>query len=127
MLFYRAALPLSRSALSYVAGVVRRHRRQTGSSWRKCNPGQQAPLVLAHLRKAETFARLAAGSGVSIATAWRYVSETVKLLAARAAKLRGALRAARKHAYVVLDGTPSPLTGSLQTARSTPASTAAMA
>jgi hypothetical protein len=36
-LFYRAALPLSRSTLTYVADMVRRHRRQIGSCWRKCN------------------------------------------------------------------------------------------
>ncbi len=105
MLFYRAVLPLSRSTLAYVAGVIRRHRRQIGSCWRKCNPGQQALLVLAHLRKGETFAELAAGFGIGTATAWRYVNETVALLAARAPKLRGALQAAHKHAYVVLDGT----------------------
>ena len=109
MLFYRAALPLSRSALSYVAGVIRRHRRQIGSCWRKCSPGQQALLALAHLRKGETFAELAAGFGVSTATAWRYVSETVRLLASRAPKLRGALRAAHRHAFVVLDGTVIPI------------------
>jgi hypothetical protein len=28
MLFYRAALPLSRSTLTYLAGVVRRHRKE---------------------------------------------------------------------------------------------------
>ena len=105
MLFYRAVLPLSHATLAYVAGVIRRHRRQIGSCWRKCSPGQQALLVLAHLRKGETFAELAAGFGVSPATAWRYVNETVALLAARAPKLRGALRAACKHAFVVLDGT----------------------
>jgi hypothetical protein len=49
MLFYRAALPLSRSTLDYLAGVVRRHRRKIGSCWRKLNPGQQALLVLVHL------------------------------------------------------------------------------
>ena len=84
MLFYRAALPLSRQTLSYVAGVIRRHRAAIGSCWRKLNPGQQALLVLAHLRKGETFAELAAGFGVGTATAWRYVTETVGLLAARA-------------------------------------------
>jgi hypothetical protein len=62
MLFYRAVLPLSRATLTYLAGVIRRYRRQIGSCWRKCNPGQQALLVLAHLRKGETFAALAAGS-----------------------------------------------------------------
>jgi hypothetical protein len=61
MLFWRAALPLSRQTLSYVAGVIRRHRAAIGSCWRKLNPGQQAMLVLAHLRKGETLAELAAG------------------------------------------------------------------
>ena len=74
---------------------------------RKLNPGQQALLVLAHLRKGETFAELAAGSGIGTTTAWRYVTETVALLAARAPKLRQAVRDAKKagHACVVIDGT----------------------
>jgi Helix-turn-helix of DDE superfamily endonuclease len=75
MFFYRAALPFSRPTLDHLAGVVRRHRRKIGSCWRKLNPGQQALLVLVHLRKGETFAELAAGFGVGIATAWRYVQE----------------------------------------------------
>ena len=75
--------------------------------WRKLNPGQQALLVLAYLRKGETFAELAAGFEIGTATAWRYVNETVALLAARAPKLRKAVRDAKKagYAYVVLDGT----------------------
>jgi hypothetical protein len=79
-----------------VAGVIRRHRTRTGSCWRKLNPGQQALLVLAHLRKGETLAELAARFGVGTATAWRYVTETARLLAARAPKLAPALRAAKK-------------------------------
>jgi hypothetical protein len=111
MLFYRAALPLSRATLAYLAGVIRRYRRQIGSCWRKCNPGQQALLVLAHLRKGETFAELAAGFGIGTTTAWRYVRETVALLAARAPKLGAALAAANKagHAFVVIDGTLIPV------------------
>jgi hypothetical protein len=87
--------------------VIRRHRRQLGSCWRKLNPGQQALLVLAHLRKGETFAELAAGFGISTATAWRYVTESVRLLAARAPGLRTAVRAVKNagHAFVVIDGT----------------------
>ena len=67
--------------------------------------------MLAYLRKGETFAELAAGFGVGTATAWRYVTETVALLAARAPKLRRALRGASKagHAYVVIDGTLIPI------------------
>ena len=111
MLFYRAALPLSRQTLTYVAGVIRRHRARIGSCWRKLSSGRQALLVLAYLRNGETFADLAAGFEVSAATAWRYVTETIALLAARAPKLPAALQAARKarHAFVVLDGTLIPV------------------
>jgi Helix-turn-helix of DDE superfamily endonuclease len=59
------------------------------SAWRKLNPGRQALLVVVYLHKGETFAGLAAGFGTGTATAWRYVRETVTLLAARSAKLRG--------------------------------------
>jgi hypothetical protein len=111
MLFYRAALPLSSKTLNYVAGLIRRHRASIGSLWRKLNPGQQALLVLAYLRKGETFADLAAGFQVGTTTAWRYVNEVVALLSARAPKLRKAVRDARKagHAYVIVDGTLIPV------------------
>jgi hypothetical protein len=111
MLFYRAALPLSRKTLTFVTGIIRRHRKATGSRWRKLKPGQQALLVLAYLRKGETFTGLAAGSGVGTATAWRYVDEVTALLAARAPKLRKAVRDAKKagHAYAILDGTLIPI------------------
>ena len=107
MLFYRAALPLPRQVLSFVAGVIRRHRAMIGSAWRTLNPGQQALLVLVHLRKGEPFAQVAAGFGGGTATAWRYVTGTVALLAARAPKLGPAVRAAATAGYpfVVLDGT----------------------
>jgi hypothetical protein len=111
MFFYRAALPLSCTTLAYLAGVARRHRKKIGSCWRKLNCGRQALLVLAHLRNGETFAALAAGFGIGTATAWRYVQETVALLAAGAPKLDAALRSARQrgHAFVVIDGTLIPI------------------
>ncbi|MGW0064147.1 transposase family protein [Streptosporangium sandarakinum] len=107
MLFYRAAVDVSRSTLNYVAGLIRRRRKAIGSIWRRLNPGQQALLVLVYLRKGETFSELAAGFGVSTATAWRYVEETVRLLSARSPKLRQAVRKAKKDGlhYLVLDGT----------------------
>jgi hypothetical protein len=107
MLFYRAALPLSSRTLTFVSGVIRRHRAAIGSPWRKLNAGRQALLVLVYLRKGETFTEVAAGFEVGTTTAWRYVNETVALLAARAPRLRQAVRDAKKagHAYVVLDGT----------------------
>src|SRR5690348_338829 len=97
--------------LTFVAGVIRRHLKGNGSRWRKLNPGQQALLVLAYLRKGETFTQLAAGFEVGRTTAWRYVTEVVALLAARAPKLRQAVRDATKagYAYVVLDGTLVPI------------------
>jgi DDE superfamily endonuclease/Helix-turn-helix of DDE superfamily endonuclease len=72
------------------------------------NPGRQALLVLVYLSKGETFDQLGAGFGVSTATAWRCVEETVMLLSARSPKLGEALRKARRDGprYLVLDGTP---------------------
>jgi hypothetical protein len=66
---------------------------------------------LAYLRKGETFASLAAGFGIGTATAWRYVAETVALLAARSPKLHQALAQAKdaRRAYVVIDGTLIPV------------------
>ena len=61
----------------------------------QAQPGRQALLVLAYLRKGETFAELAAGFGIGTATAWRYVSETVALLAARSPGLNRALAPGR--------------------------------
>ena len=81
MLFYPAALSLSRRTLTYTAGLIRRHRQQIASPWRKLGCGRQALRVLAYLRNGETFAELAAGFGVGTATACRYVTETVGLLA----------------------------------------------
>jgi DDE superfamily endonuclease/Helix-turn-helix of DDE superfamily endonuclease len=111
MLCYPAALPLSRQTLTCTAGVIRRHRAQIGSPWRKLNPGRQALLVLAYLRKGETFAELAAGFGIGTTTVWRYVTETTGLLAARSPKLRQALARAKRAglAYVVIDGTLIPI------------------
>ena len=67
--------------------------------------------MLAYLRKGETFDELAAGFGIGRTTAWRYVNETIELLAARAPKLRQAVRDAKRagHAYVILDGTLIPI------------------
>ena len=107
MLFCPAALRLSAQALSYAAGVIRRHREKIGSAWRTLGPGRQAPLVLACLRNGGTFAELAAGFGAGTATAWRHVTQTIALLAARARQLRQALTGAKEagHGYVVIEGT----------------------
>ena len=71
MPFYPAALPLSRQALTYTAGLIRRHRKQIGSPWRKLGPGQQALLVLAYLRNGETSAEFGVGTAPPGATSPR--------------------------------------------------------
>ncbi|MDL4818642.1 transposase family protein [Actinomadura opuntiae] len=107
MLFYRAAVDLSRSTLNYLAGLIRRRRKTLGTPWRLLDPGQQALLVLVHLRKGETLAELGAGFGVSTSTAWRYIEQAVALLSERSPKLTAALRKATKEGLhlLVLDGT----------------------
>ncbi|GAA2700656.1 transposase family protein [Nonomuraea recticatena] len=71
MLFHRAALPLSRRTLTFLSGIIRRHRKKIGFRWRRLNPGQQAMLTLVHLRKGETLIELAAGFAVGATTVWR--------------------------------------------------------
>lgn len=107
MLFYPAALPLSTSTLNRMAGLIRTHRKTIGSRWRVLDPGTQALLTLAYLRKGEALRSLAAGFGISAATAWRRTRETILLLAARAPGIRDALQHAQRSgaAYVILDGT----------------------
>ena len=46
-----------------------------GSPWRKAQLRPAGMLVLAHLRKSETFAELAAGFDIGTATARGYVTE----------------------------------------------------
>ena len=84
MLVYPAGIDLSSFTLRHVARLVARHRRAIGSRWRRLVPGRQALLVLAHLRCGDTYARLAAGFRIGIATVYRYIRETVDLLAALA-------------------------------------------
>ncbi|MFB4298591.1 transposase family protein [Actinomadura sp. NTSP31] len=88
-----------------MADLIRRHRRRVGSRWRRLPPGRQALLVLVHLRRNETFADLAAALGVGAATAHRYVTEVIGLLADLAPDLRQAMRIAQGKAYVILGGT----------------------
>src|SRR5690625_2231393 len=107
MLFYRAALPLSRRTLNLAARTIRAHRKNTGSRWRRLDPAQQALLVLVHLHKGETLTQVAAGFDVGTTTAWRYVRETTALLAEQAPTLEQGLRRARRKGwgYVIVDGT----------------------
>ncbi|RGA06045.1 IS5/IS1182 family transposase [Microbispora triticiradicis] len=61
MLSYPAAIPLSNRTLARLAELICSHRAEHRSRWRRLNPGQQALLVLAHLRNGDTYTRLATG------------------------------------------------------------------
>ena len=105
MLVYLSAVDLSSRTLQRLAGLLAGHRRRIGSRWRRLTCGRQALLVLAHLRCGDTYARLAAGFRIGIATVCRYIREAVDLLAALAPTLEQAMETVRRKAYVILDGT----------------------
>ena len=109
MLSYPAAIPLSSRTLNHLAGLIRRHREQRRSRWRRLDPGRQALLALAHLRNGDTFTRLAYGFEIGVSTAWRYVREAVDLLAATAEDLAAVMGRVGKLAYAILDGTLIPI------------------
>jgi hypothetical protein len=109
LLSYPAAIPLSTRTLNHLASLIRRHRTQLRSRWRPLDPGRQALLTLAHLRNGDTYTRLAAGFGIGVATAWRYVREAVNLLAAAADDLDTAMQRVRRLAYAIPDGTLVPM------------------
>ena len=70
-------------------------------------PGRrhQALLVIAHLRKGETYTDLASGFGVGTTTVFRYIREALDVLAALAPTLAEAIAVALGKAFVILDGT----------------------
>jgi hypothetical protein len=78
---YPAAIPLPTRSLNHLADLIRAHRAQRRSRWRRLDPGRQALLALAHLRNGDTLTRLACGFEIGVATAWRYVREAINLLA----------------------------------------------
>lgn len=105
MLSYPSAISLSTRSLNHLTTLLGSHRRTLRSRWRRLDPARQALLALAHLRNGDTYPQLAAGFGIGVATAWRYIREAVDLLAATAPDLAEAMRRIRRLAYVILDGT----------------------
>ena len=100
-------LTLSRAHLTRLTRLIRVHRRGIGSRWRRLSAGRQALLVLVHLPNGDTYARLAQGFGIGVATVFRYVREAVDLLAGLAPSLSAALwrLAHNGHQLGILDGT----------------------
>jgi hypothetical protein len=92
-------------ALNLLAEALRAHRNQRATRWRKLTAGRQALLVVAYLRKGETYTDLACGFQIGTSTVYRYVREALALLAAMAPTLEHAIEVARGKAFVILDGT----------------------
>ncbi len=105
MLVYPSSMAVSTRTLQFVSEALRAHQAKIGTRWRRLPCGRQALLVLAHLRKGETYRDLAAGFGIGVTTAYRYLREGLKVLAALAPSLSEAIEKARTKAYVTLDGT----------------------
>lgn len=105
MLVYPSSMSVSTRTLTFLSDTLRAHRRRIGSRWRLLTPSRQALMVLAHLRKGETYRDLAMGFGVGVTTAYRYLREGLTVLAALAPTLRDAVRVCARKAYVTLDGT----------------------
>ncbi len=101
-------LDVSHELVEHVSWLLYARRQQLNSPWRRPGCFKQALLALAHLRKNETFPQLAAGFGVSTTTAWRYVDETLGVLAAWAPGLREALVGLGEGDFVIVDGTLIP-------------------
>jgi transposase len=96
---------VSNRALITLSDALRHRRGALGTRWRRLTVGEQALLAVAHLRKGETYADLAAGYGIGTTTVFRYIHEAIEVLAALAPGLRAAVEVAVRKAFVILDGT----------------------
>lgn len=105
MLSYPSGMSVSSRALNMLAEALRHERRVRRTRWRRLDAGQQALLVLAYLRTGETYTDLAVGFGIGVTTVFRYIREALDVLAAMATPLVTAVEAARRKAFVIVDGT----------------------
>ena len=106
---YPAGISVSNHALITVSDALRHRRAVVGTRWRRLSAGQQALLVLAHLRKGETYTDLATGYQVGTTTVFRYIREALDVPSALAPTLQQAMAAAARKAFVILDGTLLPI------------------
>jgi DDE superfamily endonuclease/Helix-turn-helix of DDE superfamily endonuclease len=105
VLSYPSSMSVSSRALNLLADALRQRRNERATRWRKLSAGRQALLVVAHLRKGETYTELACGFRIGTSTVYRYVREAIGLLATLAPTLDQAIAVAAQKAYVILDGT----------------------
>jgi hypothetical protein len=105
---YRAMLDVPRELVRYVSRLLAAERRARGTrkGTRALTCRYQALMVLVWFRKGEDKTLLGTGFGVSRATAYRYVAEGIKVLAAHAPDLHAALRRIVDEgwSHVILDG-----------------------
>ncbi|MFE3403001.1 transposase family protein [Streptomyces anulatus] len=109
MLVCPSSIDMSPRTLRFLTGQLTARRREIGTRWRRLPAARQALLALAHLRCGDTYAQLAAGFGIGIATAFRYIREAVDILATLAPSLAEVMKAIRAKAFVILDGTLLPI------------------
>ncbi|MEV7657764.1 transposase family protein [Streptomyces anulatus] len=109
MLVHPSSIDLSTRTLRFLAGELTSKRRDIGTRWRRLPVARQALIALAHLRCGETYAQLAAGFGIGIATVYRYIREAIEVLAALAPTLTEAMKTNQTKAFVILDGTLLPI------------------
>lgn len=108
MIAYRAMLDVPRELVARVSRLLAAERRRLGTrrNTRALSCWREALLGLVWFRKREDMVVLAAGFGVSRATAYRYRDELVRVLHAQAPDLHEALAqvAEQGWSHVVLDG-----------------------
>src|SRR3954447_16532280 len=90
---YTAVLPVRKSTVSFVSGLLAAERRRRGTRGRRRALGcyRQAVLVLRWFLDGTRLAQLAADNRIGRSTAYRYLHEGIDVLAAAAPGLRGAL------------------------------------
>jgi hypothetical protein len=110
VLSYPSGMTVSSRALGVLADALRAHRNQRSTRWRKLSAGRQALLVVAYLRKGETYADLACGFRVGTSTVYRYIREALALLATMAPTLEQAIEVARRKARMVTSPIAIPAT-----------------
>jgi hypothetical protein len=105
---YRVMLDVPRELIVYVAGLLRAERtaRGTRTGTRALTCFRQAAFVIVWFRDRPDITRLGRGFGISQATAYRYLTEGIAVLAAQAPDLREALERATAQSltHLILDG-----------------------
>lgn len=108
MYLYSVKLDVQCNTARYLAALLRAEHRRRGTrkGTRVLSPIKQAIFVLAWFRDKPDIERLGAGFGLTRSTAYRYVDEGIRVLAAKAPTLTDALQRAEAEQvpHLILDG-----------------------